>query len=160
MAVLGSYSLLESSLGKLWLLRVFLSAAKTTNEITWSSWCKFQVSTSAAWKSHAAHFAAIQIPCAFKCRGPLQTARTGKAPTSLVILGGGLVSSKLLFLLLQLLWLLSPKDLMFWPQRILWQNAKDTEMLNNMAESSWRHALLSLHFHSSIYTTCYRWFTL
>jgi hypothetical protein len=37
----------------------------------------------------------------------------GKALTSLVILGGGLVFSKLFFLLPQPLWLLSPEDLMF-----------------------------------------------
>lgn len=40
---------------------------------------------------HIAYLPAIQIPWAFKCRGPLQTAWTGKAPASLVILGGGLV---------------------------------------------------------------------
>lgn len=67
--------------------------------------------------------------------------------------------SKAFFSLLRLLWLLSPEDLMFWPQSILWQNAKDTEMLDNMAGPSRRHSLLSFHFHSTIYTNWYRWFT-
>lgn len=64
---------------------------------------------------------------------------------------------KAFFFLLQLLWLLSPEDLMFWSQSILWQNAKDTEMLTSMAGPSRRHTLLSFRFHSTIYTNWYRW---
>lgn len=101
----------------------------------------------------------IQIPWAFKCKGTLPTAWMGNA---LPVFGyprwrAGV--SKAFFFLLQLLWLLSPEDLMFWPQSILWQNAKDTEMLNSMAGSSRRPSLLSFHFHSTIYTNWYRWFT-
>lgn len=100
MAVLGRYSLsFESSIGKPLAVRVFLSH-NATNEVKWSSWHNFCYHFQlVAALPVSTPFSVREIAWVFKCRGLLQTAWTRKALTPLVLPGGGLVLSKLSFLL-------------------------------------------------------------
>lgn len=113
MALKGKYSFLESPIRKLWMPRVFLSPPKLLMKESDDQGVTSRYLCLHPDDQHVAHLPVIQIPWAFKCKEMLRAAWMGKALPSLVILGGGLVFSKLLFLLLQLLWLLSPEDLMF-----------------------------------------------
>lgn len=107
----------------------YFFSTKTTDDIKWyvMIWCNFRVSTSPAWR-YSTLINDLRT-LVFQLHRSLQSAWRGRTLTSLVINGGGLVFSKMFFLL-QLLQLLSPEDFMLWlqifcdiMQRAMWHNS-------------------------------------